>query len=140
MFDWDYDPRRCLHTGKYYISIDPTDEKWLFFDNSGWGIGNENSITIEDAENNQTVIRLPHIEGLKEWHQDYLSHINGGIYDWNGWNRRGHALAKAVAKALPDSVALYYPYGDFVQLERSTLGERCYIKRLKEEIWIDPNE
>lgn len=141
-FDWDYDPQRCLHIGKYCMSIDPTDEEWLFLDNSGWGIGNENSITIEDAENNQTFIRLPHIEGLKEWHQDYLSHINinSGIYDWGGWNRRGYALAKAVAKALPETVALYYPYGDFVQLERSAFGEGYYLKRLKEKIWIDPDK
>lgn len=140
IFDWDYDPRRCLHIRKYYMSINPTDEEWLFLDNGGWGIGNENSITIEDAENNQTVIQLPHIEGLKEWHQDYLFHINSGNYDWDRWNRRGRALAKVVAKALPETVALYYPYGDFVQLERSAFKEGYYIKRLKEEIWIDPNK
>ena len=138
-FDWDYDPRRCRHIGKYYTSINPTEEKWLFLDNSGWCIGNEDSITIEDAESNQTVIQLPHIEGLKEWHQDYLSHINGGIYDWNSWNKRGRTLARAVAKILPETVALHYPYGDYIQLERSALKEEFYIKRQKEETWIDPN-
>lgn len=139
-YEWDYDPKRCLRIGKYYVRMCPTSEQWLFLDNDGWGIGTEDSITIEDAEVNQTIFQLPHIEGLKEWHQDCLHNLKDNDYDWNQWNIRGRALAKEVAKVLPENVALFYPYGGDIEVRWDAFNKKYYIDALSENIWINPNE
>lgn len=141
LYDWDYDPARWQHIGKYYVTIDPTNSKWLFMDNTGWGIGTEDSITIEDAEGNKTTVLLPHIDGLKEWCQDYFQNNTNENYNWHEWNKRGYALAKKVANVLPENVALFYRFGENVELKHYNYGNgRYYLESLWEEIRIDPDK
>jgi len=74
LYDWDLDVAREIHIGKYYISISPSSPKYLFYDNS-WAIGNEDEITIEDADGNKTTLKLQKVESLKEWHDEYTKTI-----------------------------------------------------------------
>ena len=139
-YAWDYDIARYKHIGKYYITMSPSNEKWLFLDNDGWGIGTESELKIEDSEGNQTTILLPVIPGLSKWHRDYLEHIDSSGFDWEEWNQRGYRLAKAVAKLLPESVALYYPYGEKIERSWNKWSNRYYIEQLREERYVNPLE
>lgn len=137
---WDLDYARGEHLGKYYIYLSPKDEKYLFFDNSGWGIGDENGITIENAEGLQTRIKLERVDGLKAWQQEYHQNLNERtLFDWNAWNRRGYALAKQVADILPDNVALFYPYGDSITRKYDDYNHCRYIETLWEKVRIYPH-
>lgn len=137
---WDLDYARGEHLGKYYLLLSPKDEKYLFFDNSGWGIGDENGITIENVEGLQTKITLEEIDGLKEWWHEYHQNLNERtLFDWNAWNRRGYALAQQVADILPDNVALFYPYGDSITRKYDDYNHCRYIETLREKVRIYPH-
>ncbi|MDE5610027.1 MAG: hypothetical protein K2I66_06570, partial [Bacteroidales bacterium] len=140
LMSWDLDYERGEHLGKYYLFLSPKDEKYLFFDNSGWGIGDENGITIENAEGLQTKITLEKVDGLKEWRQEYHQNLNERtLFDWNAWNRRGYALAQQVADILPDNVALFYPYGDSITRKYDDYNHCRYIETLRAKVRIYPH-
>ena len=139
-YDWDYDPYLCEHLGKYYLSMSPDNKDWLFFDNDGWGIGAESGVTIEDSDGNQTELNLPHIDGLKEWHQDYHNHITDDNYDWDEWNQRGRTLAKTVSGILPDSVALYYPYGTEISRKWNEWSKKYYLDEVRGYVLVNPDK
>ena len=55
---WDYDTYRYEHIGKYYVTMSPSHETFLFFDNDGWGIGNEEELNIENEQGERKTIKL----------------------------------------------------------------------------------
>lgn len=141
LYDWDYDPQRRIHIGRYYVRMEPDeDEENLFFDNSGWGIGDADHLTIEDEMLQQTTISLEAIEGLRQWHAEYRSCCEEENFDRDGWNRRGLALAREVARVLPESVALHYPYGDDLEIQWFPWCKRHHITYLSESRRITPTE
>ena len=141
LYDWDYDPQRRIHIGRYYVRIEPDeDEENLFYDNSGWGIGDTDHLTIEDETLHQTTISLEAIEGLRQWHAEYRSCCEEEDFDRDGWNRRGLALAREVARVLPETVALHYPYGDELEIQWFPWCKRHHIVYLSESRRITPTE
>jgi len=144
LYDWDYDPQRRIHIGQYYVRMEPDeDEENLFYDNSGWGIGDADHLTIEDETLHQTTISLEAIEGLRQWHAEYRSCCEEEDFDRDGWNRRGLALAREVARVLPESVALHYPYGDDIEIQEIQWFPWCkrhHIMYLSESRRITPTE
>ena len=141
LYDWDYDPQRRIHIGRYYVRMEPDeDEENLFFDNSGWGIGDADHLTIEDETLHQTTISLEAIEGLRQWHAEYRRCCEEEDFDRDGWNRRGLALAREVARVLPETVALYYPYGDELEIQWFDWCQRHHIMYLSESRRITPTE
>ena len=138
-YDWDYDVARWNHLGKFYLTMSPTNEKFIFFDNDGWGMGDENAIIIEDENANQTQLKLKPIAGLREWHEEYLRNTENPDFDWNEWNKRGYKFAHLIAQQLPDTVALYYPYGENVELLYDGYSKKHYLKHEREEIRIYPS-
>lgn len=144
LYDWDYDPQRRIHIGRYYVRIEPDeDEENLFFDNSGWGIGDADHLTIEDEMLHQTTISLEAIEGLRQWHAEYRSCCEEENFDRDEWNRRGLALAREVARVLPETVALHYPYGDDIEIQEIQWFPWCqrhHIMYLSESRRITPTE
>ena len=139
-YDWDYDTYRYEHLGKYYLSMSPDNKDRLFFANDGWGIGTESDVTIEDSDGNQTKLNLPHIDGLKEWHQDYHNHISDDNYDWDEWNQRGRTLAKIVAGILPESVALYYPYGTEISRKWNEWSKKYHLVKIRGYVLVNPDK
>lgn len=141
LYDWDYDPQRRIHIGRYYVRMEPDeDEENLFYDNSGWGIGDADHLTIEDEMLQQTTISLEAIEGLRQWHAEYRSCCEAEDFDRDGWNKRGLALAREVARVLPETVALYYPYGDELEIQWFPWCKRHHIVYLSESRRITPTE
>ena len=144
LYDWDYDPQRRIHIGRYYVRIEPDeDEENLFFDNSGWGIGDADHLTIEDETLHQTTISLEAIKGLRQWHAEYRSCCEEENFDRDEWNRRGLALAREVARVLPETVALHYPYGDDIEIQEIQWFPWCkrhHIMYLSESRRITPTE
>lgn len=141
LYDWDYDPQRRIHIGRYYVRIEPDeDEENLFFDNSGYGIGDADHLTIEDEMLHQTTISLEAIEGLRQWHAEYRRCCEEEDFDRDGWNKRGLALAREVARVLPESVALHYPYGDDIEIQWFPWCQRHHIMYLSESRRITPTE
>ncbi|WP_296164301.1 ankyrin repeat domain-containing protein [uncultured Porphyromonas sp.] len=141
LYDWDYDPQRRIHIGRYYVRMEPDeDEENLFFDNSGWGIGDADHLTIEDETLHQTTISLEAIKGLRQWHAEYRRCCEEEDFDRDGWNRRGLALAREVARVLPESVALHYPYGDELEIQWFPWCKRHHIMYLSESRRITPTE
>jgi len=137
LYDWDLDVDRGIHIGKYYILMSPARPTYLFYDNC-WAIGNEDEITIEDADANKTTLKLQKIKGLKEWHDEYTQNIEKPDFDWKEWRARGFKLAQQVAKQLPESVALYFPYGEDPEIEYFHLENRHYLRSLSEKILVTP--
>ena len=133
---WDYDTYRYEHIGKYYVTMSPSHETFLFFDNDGWGIGNEEELNIENEQGERKTIKLKEIPGLREWHQEYLQNIDGKDFDWNTWNKRGQELAKYVSEQLPDDVALFYPYGETVERKKNNWNNKFYFEGARPEIRI----
>ncbi|OFR35637.1 ankyrin repeat domain-containing protein [Porphyromonas sp. HMSC065F10] len=144
LYDWDYDPQRRIHIGRYYVRMEPDeDEENLFFDNSGWGIGDADHLTIEDETLHQTTISLEAIKGLRQWHAEYRSCCEEENFDRDEWNRRGLALAREVARVLPETVALHYPYGDDIEIQEIQWFPWCkrhHIMYLSESRRITPTE
>lgn len=144
LYDWDYAPQRRIHIGRYYVRIEPDeDEENLFFDNSGYGIGDADHLTIEDETLHQTTISLEAIKGLRQWHAEYRSCCEEENFDRDEWNRRGLALAREVARVLPESVALHYPYGDDIEIQEIQWFPWCkshHIMYLSESRRITPTE
>ena len=141
LYDWDYDPQRRIHIGRYYVRMEPDeDEENLFYDNSGWGIGDADHLTIEDETLHQTTISLEAIEGLRQWHAEYRSCCEEEDFDRDGWNKRGLALAREVARVLPETVALYYPYGDELEIQWFPWCKSHHIMYLSESRRITPTE
>ena len=144
LYDWDYDPQRRIHIGRYYVRIEPDeDEENLFFDNSGYGIGDADHLTIEDETLHQTTISLEAIKGLRQWHAEYRSCCEEENFDRDEWNRRGLALAREVARVLPETVALHYPYGDDIEIQEIQWFPWCkrhHIMYLSESRRITPTE
>ena len=141
LYDWDYDPQRRIHIGRYYVRMEPDeDEENLFYDNSGWGIGDADHLTIEDETLQQTTISLEAIEGLRQWHAEYRSCCEEEDFDRDGWNKRGLALAREVARVLPETVALHYPYGDELEIQWFPWCKRHHIMYLSESQRITPTE
>lgn len=141
LYDWDYDPQRRIHIGRYYVRIEPNEnEENLFYDNSGWGIGDADHLTIEDETLHQTTISLEAIKGLRQWHAEYRRCCEEEDFDRDGWNRRGLALAREVARVLPESVALHYPYGDELEIQWFSWCQRHHITYLSESRRISPTE
>lgn len=144
LYDWDYDPQRRIHIGRYYVRIEPDeDEENLFFDNSGYGIGDADHLTIEDETLHQTTISLEAIKGLRQWHAEYRSCCEEENFDRDEWNRRGLALAREVARVLPETVALHYPYGDDIEIQEIQWFPWCkrhHILYLSESRRITPTE
>lgn len=136
LYHWDYDPGKYERIGKYYVRMSPTSDEYLFFDNGRWGIGNEEKITIEDEFANQSEVPLGSIPGLKDWHDEYSLNINAVGFDWGEWNRRGKKLAQEVAECLPNTVALFYPYGDTIERKWDNWSKRYYIEQERESIRI----
>jgi len=136
IYAWDYDVARQEHIGRYYVTISPYHEKYLFFDNAGWGIGDENEITIEDVDGNQTKISLVKIEGLREWHEEYINNLENSSFDWQEWNARGYRLARFVVEQLPSSVALFYPYPAKVEWRYNSWNDKHYLESLREETLV----
>lgn len=130
-YAWDYDPQRRIHIGKYYISISANRGKWMFYDN-GWAIGNSKEISIEDKEGNKTKFTIPadYSEELEEWQKDYQDNIDGDEFNWNDWNKRGKALAEKIAKVLPSTVALHYPFGCIIKRMPRPLDKGYYLECL----------
>lgn len=144
LYDWDYDPQRRIHIGRYYVRIEPDeDEENLFFDNTGYGIGDADHLTIEDETLHQTTISLEAIKGLRQWHAEYRSCCEEENFDRDEWNRRGLALAREVARVLPETVALHYPYGDDIEIQEIQWFPWCkrhHIMYLSESRRITPTE
>ena len=144
LYDWDYDTQRRIHIGRYYVRMEPDeDEENLFFDNSGWGIGDADHLTIEDETLHQTTISLEAIKGLRQWHAEYRSCCEEENFDRDEWNRRGLALAREVARVLPETVALHYPYGDDIEIQEIQWFPWCkrhHIMYLSESRRITPTE
>lgn len=128
---WDYNSDRDIRIGKYYMYMAPDNERWLFFDNDGWGIGTELQVSVEDAEANKTVINIPFAEDLKKWKAEYFAHINLPDFDWDEWNSRGKELAEKVARILPPTAALHYPYGD--SIIKNCRNGKYYLETLREK-------
>lgn len=106
---WDFDPWNYENIGKYVVAIRPSKEgDGLFIDNAGWDIGTPESLTIEDEADNQTIINLTSVTGLKEWLKEFQDNFKNVGYDWKAWKKRGYNLALEVAAILPDRVALFY--------------------------------
>lgn len=123
---WDYDEERYEHLGKYYLLIKPDYDKWLFTDNDWRGVGNFQSVTVEDSEGNLTTIDLSSISGLNDWHREYHENLNAVGFDWAEWNRRGYDLVRQVAALLPEYVALFYPYEESDNVEYNE-RKKCYL-------------
>lgn len=126
------------------MRIEPDeDEENLFFDNTGYGIGDADHLTIEDETLHQTTISLEAIKGLRQWHAEYRSCCEEENFDRDEWNRRGLALAREVARVLPETVALHYPYGDDIEIQEIQWFPWCkrhHIMYLSESRRITPTE
>lgn len=61
-------------------------------------------------------IKLPAIQGLKEWHEKadiydpYSSVTDFQIEGYEEWVNEGYRLAKAIKSFLPDYISLYYGF------------------------------
>ena len=138
IYAWDLDVSRRRHIGRYYISFDATGGESLFFDNAGIGIGDDKSITIENENGVKSEVTLSKIDCLREWKDEYEQNIDNPHYDWNAWNKRGIAFAKKIAKMLPEYVALYYPFGDNIEIKYDEFDGQPYLEHLREERLMTP--
>lgn len=108
-YRWDCTPWNYENIGKYVVHMSPSRKgNHLFSDNSGWWIGTDTEITIEDKDDKQTKIDLSDIDGLKQWNLDFQNNNTNPSYDWQSWKQRGMDLSKEVADLLPENVALFY--------------------------------
>lgn len=127
LYWWDWDPHTFARVGKYCIQMLAA-KNGLFIDNAGWYIGDDHEIAIEDADDKVTKITID-IPGLRQWQQDYITHIKNGEYDWLTWQRRGRKLAEEVAAQLPDNVILYYSYDEKIQAQKNWNGKGFHLSR-----------
>ena len=134
---WDYDPYRNTRLRKYYVSMSASNPNYLFFDNDGWGIGTEQSLTIEDENGDQQTINLPCHEELKQWHEEYKNNIDSEGYDWRAWTKRGHILASFIAQTLHSQIALFFPYGNDVEHKWDGWSESYILTTLREPELIE---
>jgi hypothetical protein len=139
LYTWDLDIDRWKHIGKYYLFMMAGNDKYLFFDNGERGVGDEQKITIENEDEIQTTLELIKIDGLYEWNQEYLQNIENPAFKWSTWRDRGYKLAQLVAQQLPDTVALYYPYGYNPKWKYSNWTEKHYLKTLRKKILVSQN-
>lgn len=114
LYYFGYDPAKREYTGRVFVGLWPTKDS-LFEDSAYDTCGDYKTLRIETSENVFTDVNLSSVEGLKEWHKDFVAHFydnksTRNSEEWNTWFNKGLELAKKVKSLLPKNVDFYYLY------------------------------
>lgn len=114
LYYFGYNPVKREYTGRTFVEFWPTKDS--LFENSAYDkCGDYKTLRIETSENTFTDVDISSVEGLEQWHKEFVDHY----YDdestrtndeWNIWFSKGLEFAKKVKSLLPGNIDLYYLY------------------------------
>jgi ankyrin repeat protein len=112
LYYFGYNPIKREYSGRAFVLFHPTQNS-LFCDSAYDDCGDSQALHIEISENEYINIDISIVEGLENWHQEFINHFynntsNKSDEECRDWFDRGLELAQKVKLLLPDNVDLYY--------------------------------